>query len=94
MEATMGAFFCSYLVVRGVSLLVGGFICEKTLAVNALMNSVQDLTLVFVVYTLAILICTFGLLWHKYGKTWGYKQQIDEPTAVVTGANKPYNYDE
>jgi hypothetical protein len=94
MEATMGAFFCSYLVVRGVSLLVGGFICEKTLAVNALMNSVQDLTLVFVVYTSAILICTFGLLWHKYGKTWGYKQQIDEPTAVVTGANKPYNYDE
>jgi hypothetical protein len=59
------AFFCSYTFVRGISLLLGGFVNEANLAVGVLTDrNMPEMSFAFGLYVLAIFFCWISLLFH------------------------------
>lgn len=102
MKALTGTFFYVYMTVRGFSLVFGGFISEIDLVAGALSDTLEpSLTLVFILYCVAIVLGTAVLFYFYYEKN-EYVPQVDEPKKkdlgfptpqkASTSDNEVYNY--
>jgi len=82
------AFFCSYTFVRGISLLLGGFVNEASLMIGVFTDKdMPELTIKFGLYILAILICWIMLLARQLEKL-GIKRTVTDHQVFVDEERK------